>query len=47
MWAQVCACTLCVHAGVCVHSLLGSEWVHGCVCMHLGVRGRGRMHICV
>lgn len=39
------ALCVCTRGGV--HSLLWSEWVHGCVCMHLGGRGRGRMHICV
>lgn len=43
MWAQVCACTLCVHAGAVCTACCGPVGL-GCVCMHLGVRGRGWMH---
>lgn len=46
MWAQVCACTLCVHAGVCVRSLLGSEWSMGVsACTWVYVVGAGCTYV--
>lgn len=43
MWAQVCACTLCVCKGTGVHSLCGSL----SVCMHLDLVGSLKAHMCL